>query len=272
MHIGRTSVTLGILLSAGLMAGCTVYTHSSSSKPPPRGHSTHSSHGSSGSSSSSSSSSSGSSWQGGSAPGQQTPAEPAANPMAPSNTKLTSMRKRMLGVGGHNVGRTDTSLDVPPWNSGRPQLLNPGVAAGRPPGFRPGAPAAYWIWQGPRGDWRLRTTTKSAPHVFRGRFKGMSSGINTVEPTRAEYRDRIAHGNDGWMFNFRTQGHADGFTFSVPDGGCVQFDLQLDGGPVQKKIYVGGRQFQPSSSFFVVCPEGMTPPAAATPGRKVLKY
>jgi hypothetical protein len=147
--------------------------------------------------------------------------------------------------------------DEPPHSSGRPQSLPEGAGMGRPPGFRAGAAPAYWIWQGPRGGWRVRTTTNNAPHVFRGIIKGVTGPINNVHPTRTEFHDRVWKTRDGsWAFSFNTSSHADGFTFVVRDEGCVQFDLQLDGGPEPKHIYVGGGMVEPSSGFFIVCPRG----------------
>ena len=101
MHIRRSSALLGFLFSAGLAAGCTIHTGSSSSSPPPR-HSHHASSSSHGSSSSSSSSSPGKTTSAGSGYSQNEPGQPAAdqpqNPKMPSNTGLTSIKQRMMGV------------------------------------------------------------------------------------------------------------------------------------------------------------------------------
>jgi hypothetical protein len=144
----------------------------------------------------------------------------------------------------------------PPYTSGRPAQLPEGAAAGRPPGFRPGAPAAYWIWQGPRGGWRLRTTTGGAVHAFRGHVRGVTGAVSNVHPSRTEFRDRFWKTREGtWAFSFTTSGHADGFTFVTRDDGCVHFDLQLDGGPEPKRVFVGQGEVQPSSGNFIVCPK-----------------
>jgi len=140
-----------------------------------------------------------------------------------------------------------------------PLLLPAGLGTGRPAGFEPGAPAAYWIWQGPRGGWRVKTTTKQAPHHFRGRVKSTSSGVANVHPSRTEHRDRIRPTPLGWAFSFRTRGHADGFTFVTRDNGCVRFDLLTDGGPVPKRIFIGKTQHQPATGHFILCPKGRVP-------------
>ena len=147
----------------------------------------------------------------------------------------------------------------PPASPTRATQLPAGTAAGRPRGFTPAAEAAYWIWQGPRGGWRIRTTTKSAQHVFRGRVTPIDTVISSVSPSRTEFRDRIWKSGSSWMFTFKTAGHADGFTFTTRDNGCVKFDLQIDGGPVAQRIVVGKGEVAPPSNHFVVCPHGKKP-------------
>lgn len=150
----------------------------------------------------------------------------------------------------------------PPRSSLRAALLPAGAGAGRPRGFEPGGPAAYWIWQGPRGGWRIRTTSANAPHTFRGHLAGTTGPVTGIQPSRLELRDRIWQNDDGWAFSFRTSGHADGFTFTIPDNGCVRFDLKLDGGPLPKRIFVGARELEPGTGHFIVCPKGASPDRA----------
>lgn len=149
--------------------------------------------------------------------------------------------------------------DEPPQTPTRPSLMAPGSAAGRPDGFTPGAAPAYWIWQGPRGGWRIRTTTKKALHVFRGRITPLRTAIVGVDPSRTELRDRIWKSGSDYLFSFKTAGHADGFTFKTRNNGCLKFDLQLDGGPVPKRIIVGKKQVSPATNHFIVCPHGKKP-------------
>ncbi len=153
----------------------------------------------------------------------------------------------------------------PPASRSRAVLLEGDPARGRPPSFRPGADAAYWIWSGPRGSWRLRTTTKDEMHTFRGYIHGVSGDIVQIQPSRMEHADRIWPLEEGnrrtYAFSFKTNGHADGFIFSTRDEGCVRFDLQLDGGPQQKKIMIGQAELQPTSQHFIVCPKDKAPPA-----------
>jgi hypothetical protein len=149
--------------------------------------------------------------------------------------------------------------DAPPTARDRPLVLPDGIAAGRPAGFHPGAAPAYWIWQGPRGDWLLRTTTDGA-HLFRGRIHPTGTDrIDDVRASRRELGDRVTKTDDGLVFSFQTSGHADGLTFSTQAGGCLRFDLQLDGGATPKRIFIGKAQHEPASSHFIVCPKGKSP-------------
>ncbi|MBW2526410.1 MAG: hypothetical protein JRI23_19675 [Deltaproteobacteria bacterium] len=258
MGTGRIFASLTVLLAASVAAGCTIYTHSGSSSRPPSHHQSSSS-GSKGKSSKP-------------APAAPSPGGNAQDPGQPGKLIFPRHRgQRAQPVGGVQHGQraqARSPLDVPPWSNGRSETFQPGIAAGRPAGFRPGAPAGYWIWIGPRGDWRLRTTTAGAPHVFRGRLRGMTGKVVNVHPVRTEHRDRVAHSGEGWMFNFRTQGHADGLTFGTQDGGCVRFDLQLDGGPVPKKVFIGAGEVQPRTGNFVLCPDPKN--AKSSPGRSPL--
>jgi hypothetical protein len=150
----------------------------------------------------------------------------------------------------------------PPSSRDRPVLLPDGIAAGRPGGFRPGAAAAYWIWQGPRGDWLVRTTTGGEPHAFRGRIHGTAGGTidaQSLRSSRRELGDRVRASDGALVFSFDTAGHADGFTFATVGGGCVRFDLQLDGGATPKRIWIGKAQHEPASAHFIVCPKGRAP-------------
>ena len=148
----------------------------------------------------------------------------------------------------------------PPRSSARPDIMAPGVGAGRPDGFRSGAPAAYWIWQGPRGRWRVRTTTAKLLRHFSGHVQSMTSVLTGFDPSRLELRDQLWLDQPGWAFSFKTKGHADGFTFADKSNGCVKFDLVL-GRPRNKpaQIFVGRNQVKPSGGHFILCPQGRLP-------------
>ncbi len=150
-------------------------------------------------------------------------------------------------------------FEPPPPTRTRAELLPEDAARGRPPGFGPGAPAAYWIWQGPRGGWRLRITTAGERQVFQGRLKGTSSPIEHVRAYPNELRNRVRPSSNGWAFSFATLGHAHGFSFRVRDGGCVHFDLKTDARPKPQRIFVGSRKIEPRTGHFIACPAGRKP-------------
>lgn len=143
-------------------------------------------------------------------------------------------------------------MEAPPTTPGAAEELAAGVADGKPAGIEPGSPAAFWIWRNPAGVWKVRTTTAKLPHLFRGRVKGVRSPIGTVRPSRTEFADRVAKAGQEVHFNFATKGHVDGFDFRVQ--GCVRFDLQIDGGPAPKKIFVGQGVASPKTNHFILCP------------------
>jgi hypothetical protein len=191
--------------------------------------------------------------------------KPSPAPSGPAKT-VPSTRPDVTDVKRAPDSLVQPKKEDPPSTRTRAQQLPPGIGTGRPRGFRPDAPPAYWIWQGPRGHWRLRTTSKDQPHVFRGYIHPIETRIGDIQPSRNEFRDRIWKSGDGWAFSFKTKSHADGFTFAATDNGCVRFDLQLDGGPERKRIFVGAKEYQPSSNHFVVCPKN-APSLKARPTR-----
>lgn len=186
---------------------------------------------------------------------------PAPPPVAPTAAPtLSSQSSFALALPPQPAKETPTASPI------RAELLPDGTGAGRPPGFRPDAPPAYWIWQGPRGNWRLRTTTKRKAQTFRGVIHGVQGSIVRMQPSRNAFRDRIwptdrtGGVNRAWAFSFATNDHADGFIFAADGNGCVRFDLKTDGGvgtPIQ--IFVGPKQIQPSGGHFTVCPRGVQP-------------
>ena len=144
----------------------------------------------------------------------------------------------------------------PPRSRTKAHKLRDGIGEGRPAGFTMGADPAFWIWQGPRGAWRVRTTTKSEQHLFQGHVQGVTGTLVRVRHARNELRDHIWGKGRGRSFSFRTNGHADGFIFSTDDNGCARFDLLLDGAPKPSQIFIGRGQVNPSSGHFILCPRG----------------
>lgn len=223
-----TSVALGLPMASG----CTIYTSTTTGapkpRPRPRAHRP--------------------------PPSSQLPA-PAPSAASPAPTAAAAPAPTVPNLKRAPSVAVQPRKEEPPRTTARAQQLPPGVGTGRPRGFRPDAHAAYWIWQGPRGHWRLRTTSQDHEHVFRGYIHPVETKIGDIQPSRTEFRDRIWKRDESWAFSFKTKSHADGFTFAAEGNGCVRFDLQLDGGPERKRIFVGAREYQPASNHFVVCPK-----------------
>jgi hypothetical protein len=193
--------------------------------------------------------------------GRPTP-QPVAAPGALNGQGAGNLS--IASTAGNAMGVQQPPKDEPPTSPNRPSVLPAGAADGRPAGFRPGAPPAFWIWTGPRGDWRIRTTTLDSAHLFRGRVAALTGDVIDISPSKNELADRMwkvgrpqpGEPANTWVFSFKTSTHADGFTFRTTDGGCVRFDLQLDGGPMPKRIIVGKSQLEPPTNHLVICPRG----------------
>ncbi|MEM1032819.1 MAG: hypothetical protein AAF928_22125 [Myxococcota bacterium] len=163
---------------------------------------------------------------------------------------------------------------APPPHGARAERLNDGTCAGRPAGFRPDAAPAFWIWQGPRGNWRVRTTNGGGAKTFRGLIHGVSGPIVAMRPSRDALRERVwvvdrtPGDNRSWAFSFASDIHADGFIFAAEGNGCVRFDLKdITDAPgasgtdaaARPVVYLGARQVRPRNGHFMVCPRGVSP-------------
>ena len=186
-------------------------------------------------------------------------------PMAPSPPPVTAplppptVTNWVPPTGTASFAPPSGSLELPPPPAGQPELLPAGAAEGRPPRFVTGAGVGYWIWQGPRGSWLLRTTTGGEVHTFSGHLLGTSTPVTEVSPTTNALGDHLRRTDGGFAFSFQTSAHADGFTFVVDGARCARLDLRIDAAPAVRRIFVGGAQLQPRSGHFILCPRGQTP-------------
>ncbi len=128
------------------------------------------------------------------------------------------------------------------------------TADDRPAGYQETSGYGFWIWRGPKGGWHVRTTTQGKEHHFHGEIAVRGSGVMTaLKATRTELNDRVKGNPSGAAFEFKTAGFEDGVDFVVEPGNCVEFDLKIDGKAQPNKIYIGGRQTNPSSYWFKLC-------------------
>ncbi len=136
-----------------------------------------------------------------------------------------------------------------------PVVLRFDVAAGRPPGLRPGAPLGYWIWHDDWArQWHVRATTRDQLHRFQGTVIGEGGPIVQFDATHADWGDRVRARPNGIDFDFQTQGEQDGFDFRVAGNHCVRFYMMVDGRPQPGAIHIGGGEARPSSWHFRLCP------------------
>ena len=124
-----------------------------------------------------------------------------------------------------------------------------------PPGMKPGAPAAMWIWREAPNVWKLRTTTSGQRLVFAGSVAGKHPHrIVGVRATRNELTDQVSLYVKNVVFRFETDGDFDGFDFvTEKEDPCMQFFLPEPRNSVDK-IFFGARQVQPKSERIEACP------------------
>jgi hypothetical protein len=128
------------------------------------------------------------------------------------------------------------------------------TADDRPAGFQETAGPAFWIWRGKGEGWHVRTTTAGKEHSFWGEIAVTGGGIMTdLRANRTELNDRVRGNPSGAAFEFRTAGFQDGIDFKVDAGNCIEFELKINGKAMPNRIFLGGRQVNPSTNRFKLC-------------------
>ncbi len=136
-----------------------------------------------------------------------------------------------------------------------PAQMASGLADGKPPRLRPNAAMAYWIWQGAKGDWHLRSTTQKQSHRFQGRIRPQEgASLGNLTPTRLERGDRMRLQDQDILFDFTTQGGEDGFDFTLNGSACVEMNLRIDGAAHPRLVVIGKTEQAPAAARFLVCP------------------
>lgn len=113
---------------------------------------------------------------------------------------------------------------------------------------------AYRIWN--TGSlWHLRAA--SGPrHRFQGSVEGMTGGlleVHTFPPTRADLVDRVGLARNSIQFDFDVENGEAGFDTAV-SGGCLRFDLFVDGHRHPARVHFGPDLDTPRSLPVVSCP------------------
>ena len=121
-----------------------------------------------------------------------------------------------------------------------------------PPPAERGHPS-YRIWHS-GGTWRLRAAPGGTRHRFQGSVDGLTGGIVALRPDRPDLADHVARERNRILFDFEAEGEgAAGFDADVT-GGCLRFDLYVDGKRRPDLIRFGSAGAIPRSLPAVSCP------------------
>lgn len=135
-----------------------------------------------------------------------------------------------------------------------PVQLAAGLADGKPPHLRPDAGMNYWVWQGPRNAWHVRTTTNKKRR-FQGRIRPLQgAAITSLKATQNESGDRVRRAGGDIVFDVTTKANEDGFDFGVKGDGCLEMDLRIQNESHPGMIKIGATEETPQSSHIIVCP------------------
>lgn len=152
--------------------------------------------------------------------------------------------------------------------------------SGKPDEFSPNGQKGYYIWQDGSG-FHIWTTTRGQEHVFSGviRTDGTLFNIKGHNLERGDYLRNdsnlqgkswfdshqgrnggnriffggreLNYGDNQIRFKFETTGGSDGLNFRIKDARYIDFDLYIDGHPINRKqIHIGEESWHPQSYRF----------------------
>jgi hypothetical protein len=130
------------------------------------------------------------------------------------------------------------------------------AAEGRSSHLAAGAHQAYWLWKDSDAVWHLRTTAPRNGRRFRGLIRPLpGTTIVDVKPLGGGQRDeRLASTGKVVAFNYWTRNGVNGFDFRINGGGCIEFDLKIDGDGDPSHILIGKNDHRPKDAHFLLCP------------------
>lgn len=150
---------------------------------------------------------------------------------------------------------------------------------GKPDQFYPGGPRGYYVWHDDNG-FHIWTTNRGSEHTYSGvirtdgrfvhvrghnleegdSFKLYSDARERTwfEASESDRGNRfvlkgreVGYDNDKIRFKFDTIGGSDGLNFRIKDASYVEFDLFVDGHPVNhREIHIGDNGWHPHSHHF----------------------
>lgn len=150
--------------------------------------------------------------------------------------------------------------------------------SGKPDEFSQRDKTGYYVWQDNEG-FHIWTTTRGEGHIFSGiiRTNGKLSNIRGSSLEKADSFKKTDHKENSWFdgdrrnhgnrfavgrhdvkyekdqirFKFDTDGTADGLNFRVNGADYVEFDLYMDGHPINHRaIHIGEESWHPYSNNF----------------------
>lgn len=127
------------------------------------------------------------------------------------------------------------------------------AGGGEGPPAEPGR-AAYRIWHD-HGVWRLRASPGAAagPHRFQGTVSGLTGGLGDPALRDRALADRVARAGNSVSFDFEVERAETGFDLAST-GGCLRFDLFVDGRRRADRVRFGPRGHAPDRLPAVLCP------------------
>ncbi len=161
------------------------------------------------------------------------------------NKSITSLLAVALGLGALTFAADAGAKNVKRW-TGKPDFVQVGKAV------------AVYGWQDAQRRLHLRVTAphrKNKAHKFKGTVCAVDKkGKNTIKTLTGKLleknQDRVKIGPKGhcvW-FDFKTNGHIDGFDFTT-DAKHLLFTIFRDGKKVSpKKIYLGAKGVHPAKN------------------------
>lgn len=121
------------------------------------------------------------------------------------------------------------------------------TAWGRPFGA---AGVRYELWKD-EGGWHLRWTGAGSPHRFSGKIWAPDGRVVILRRQRLERCDRVWREGRGIRFDAFASRGWDGFDFRWR-GRRLIVDLEVDGGPCRRRIFVGAEGVHPKGQPFVI--------------------
>ena len=113
--------------------------------------------------------------------------------------------------------------------------------------------AGYGVWHD--GEvWRVRTTAAGRLHRFQGSVEGLSGGIVEVRTEGDELGDHVGQVGNSVQFDYEGATAAPRGFDARTTGGCLRFDLLLDGKRRPERVRFGRGGESPARLPVERCP------------------